>query len=182
MQVIDSSGASAKKVAIIGPECTGKSDLAEFLAGHYSTTWVSEYARGYLNNLNRPYEESDLIKIAHGQLRMEDEWLSLANHVLICDTNLMVIKIWSEYKFGRCDNEIIQMMDNRSYDLHLLTYVDLPWEEDPLREHPNERERLWNIYHTEMEKSKMPYRIIQGERKQRRETAIKAIDELLQKK
>ena len=168
-----------KRVAIVGPECTGKSELAEFLAGHYTTAWVNEYARAYLDNLNRPYVESDLVKIAHGQIRMENEWLPLANRILICDTNLIVIKIWSEYKFNHCDKEIIDLMASRSYALHLLTYIDLPWEDDPQREHPYEREKLWNIYKSEMEKSNTPFITIKGDRKERRATAIKAIDQTL---
>jgi nicotinamide riboside kinase len=60
-----------KKVAVIGPECTGKSDLSEFLAGHFKTDWVPEYARSYIDNLVRPYEQHDLLTIAHGQIRIE---------------------------------------------------------------------------------------------------------------
>src|SRR5205085_4009363 len=89
----------ALKVCVLGPECTGKTDLSKFLATHYNTAWVAEYARAYLGKLGRPYVQDDLLKIAHGQLRMEDEWLRDANKLLICDTNLVVIKIWSEVKF-----------------------------------------------------------------------------------
>ena len=94
---------TVKKVAVIGPECTGKSELSEFLAGHFETGWVPEYARGYLNNLVRPYELHDLLAIAHGQIRIEDEWTRDSNRLLFCDTNLYVIKVWSEFKFGTCD-------------------------------------------------------------------------------
>ena len=72
---------SAKKVCIIGPECTGKTELSQFLSEHYKCPWVAEYARAYLNKLGRSYDESDLVKIAHGQLRMEDEWLSEAKNL-----------------------------------------------------------------------------------------------------
>lgn len=168
-----------KKVAIVGPECTGKSELSAFLAQHYQTNWVKEYARDYLDNLNRPYEESDLLKIAHGQLRMEDEWASEANELLICDTNLLVIKIWSEYKYGHCNEEIIRLLKSRTYDLLLLTYIDIPWEEDPQREHPEEREKLWDIYKREVEQLGMPFIVVSGDRSQRRNTAIIAVDKLL---
>lgn len=170
--------ADIKKVAIVGPECTGKSELSAFLGEHYKTNWVREYARAYLDNLNRPYEESDLLKIAHGQLRMEDEWASSANELLICDTNLIVIKIWSHYKYGRCDDEIIQMINSRKYDLHLLTYIDLPWEADPQREHPTERARLWQLYKKELDSQNVPYVEIKGERAQRQTTAINAINRI----
>lgn len=171
-----------KKVAIIGPECTGKSELSEYLAKHYDTCWVKEYARAYLDNLNQPYQESDLEKIAHGQVRMEEEWMPEANKVLICDTNLLVIKIWSEIKYGHCSQEILKLIASRTYDLYLLTYIDIPWEEDPQREHPDKREMLWNIYKDELELQNIPYIEIKGDRTQRRNTAIEAINYLLSNK
>ena len=139
-----------KKIAIVGPESTGKSTLAEGLAKHYQTVWVPEYARGYLNKLGRGYDQSDLIKIAHGQLRLEDEWENDAKRFLFCDTNLVVIKIWSDFKYGNCAPEILQRMHERKYDLHLLTNIDLPWEADPQREHPDKRLELFNLYEKDL--------------------------------
>lgn len=169
-----------KKVAIIGPESTGKSELAAFLAERFNTVWVPEYAREYINNLDRPYEPQDLIHIAHGQLRLEDETLQKATHgLLICDTDLYVIKVWSLFKYGRVDPQILNLMQTRSYDLYLLTYFDIPWEEDPLREHPDKREELYELYHKEMLAQPVPFTIIKGEREQRRNTAVEAIEKLL---
>ena len=168
-----------KKIAIIGPECTGKSELSQHLAQHFNTAWVSEYARAYLDNLNAPYSESDLLKIAHGQVRLEEEWMPEANRVLICDTNLLVIKVWSNFKYGRCSGEILQLINSRAYDLYLLTYIDIPWQEDPLREHPDKREELWGIYKKELAQQGTPFVEIKGERAARRATAIKAIEGLL---
>lgn len=171
-----------KKVVIIGPECTGKSELSEFLASHFKTSWVPEYARAYLDNLSRSYEESDLLKIAHGQLRMEDEWISEANRIMICDTNLLVIKIWSQFKFGRCHQEILDLMKTRVYDLYLFTNIDIPWQDDLQREHPGKRKELWEIYKAELSDLNTPVIEIKGERRIRREIAIEAIETLLNKK
>lgn len=170
-----------KKVAIIGPECTGKSVLSAFLANHFKTEWVPEYARGYLEHLRRPYEQHDLTLIAHGQLRLEDEYERDANELLICDTNLYVIKIWSEFKFGNCEQEILQSIATRKYDLYLLTYIDISWQEDPLREHPNQREELYNIYLNEMKNQSVPFVEIKGDGEIRRKSAIQAIEKLLGK-
>jgi NadR type nicotinamide-nucleotide adenylyltransferase len=169
-----------KKIAIVGPECTGKSDLASFLAKHYDTTWVPEYARGYLDNLVRPYEESDLLTIAHGQLRLEETWLNDASRVLLCDTTLVVIKIWSEFKYGHVDESILESMKNHTYDLHLLTYIDIPWQDDPQREHPDKREELYKIYLQEVKALHTPFVEIRGDRELRRKAAIEAIDALLE--
>ena len=168
-----------KKVAIVGPECTGKSELAAFLATHYNTSYVPEYARGYIDNLVRPYGKEDLTTIAHGQLRLEDVWIADANKVLICDTDLLVIKIWSDVKFGECDPTIEQDLENHKSDLYLLTYVDVPWEDDPLREDPHRREELYEIYLKEIKTMNVPFVEIRGEREQRRKIAVEAIDRLL---
>lgn len=168
-----------KKVVIIGPECTGKSELSEFLASHFATCWVPEYARAYLDSLSRSYEETDLLKIAHGQLRLEDELISEANRVMFCDTNLLVIKIWSEFKYGRCNEEILKLIEPREYDLYLFTHIDIPWQEDLQREHPHRRQELWEIYKGELTNQNTPVVDIKGERKIRREIAIDAIVSLL---
>jgi NadR type nicotinamide-nucleotide adenylyltransferase len=168
-----------KKVAIIGPECTGKSELSQYLADHFETEWVPEYARAYLDKLRRPYTQDDLLKIAHGQLRLEDEYSIDANSFLICDTNLYVIKIWSMFKYGNCQDEILETIASRKYDLYLLTYVDIPWQEDPQREHPTKREELYQIYVNEMKNQSVPFVEIKGERELRRATAVRAIEEML---
>jgi len=170
---------AAKKVAIIGPECTGKTSLALSLAKELKTDWVPEYARNFLNKLNRPYDKDDLTKIAHGQLRMEDEWIQDANRVLICDTNLIVIKVWSEFKFGSCEQEILKAMASRHYDLLLLTDIDIPWENDPQREHPDKREELKQIYLNEAQNSGIPFVEISGNAEARLQKAIEAIQKIL---
>ena len=168
-----------KKVAVIGPECTGKSELSKFLAEHFKTEYVPEYARAYIDRLVHPYVEADLLKIAHGQLRLEDENLIDSNRFMVCDTNLYVIKIWSEFKFGSCDPEILDTIASRKYDLYLLTNVDLPWQDDPQREHPTKREELYQLYLNEMKNQSTPFVEIKGEREQRRKTAIEAIEKTL---
>jgi len=169
------------RVAIIGPECTGKSDLSQFLADRFTTAWVPEYARGYLDNLRQAYQQHDLLTIAHGQLRLEDEFERDANRVLICDTNLYVIKIWSQFKYGNVYPEILREIAERRYDLYLLTYVDIPWEEDPQREHPGKREELYQLYRQEMLNQPVPFVEIRGDREQRRNTAVEAIEKLLKR-
>lgn len=170
-----------KRIAIVGPECTGKTDLAMALASHYQTIWVPEYARNYIDRLERPYTEADLLTIAQWQLFTEDSLLLNANRVLICDTDLTIIKVWSEHKYNRVDPKIMALMKARTYDLHLLTYVDIPWEDDPQREHPDKREYFFNLYKRELElQGVMPVEI-RGTRSERVATAISAIDRILQR-
>ncbi|MFC2126666.1 AAA family ATPase [Bacteroidota bacterium] len=168
-----------KKIAIVGPESTGKSDLARALARYHKTVWVPEYARRYIDNLNRPYEKYDLFKIAIGQIQAEDQQEQKADEFLFCDTNLWVIKIWSEHKYGDCTEWILEELKNRVYDLHLLTNNDLPWEEDPQREHPALREHFYDVYKNELEAAGVDYKIISGTGNDRIENAISAIETFL---
>lgn len=169
------------KVVVIGPESTGKSTLSGQLAAHYQTMWVPEYARQYLEALSRPYEQSDLLHIAKGQLAQEDQLAAQANRLLICDTDLHVIKVWSEHKYGNCDPEILQIIQDRKYDLYLLTYIDIPWEEDPQREHPDPamREYFYNVYRELVMASGVPWVEIRGSLEERIASAIAAVDKLL---
>jgi NadR type nicotinamide-nucleotide adenylyltransferase len=168
-----------KRIAIVGPECTGKTALARFLAQHFQTAWVPEFARSYIETLNRPYEKHDLVTIARGQILVENERAVKAKKVLICDTNLIVIKIWSEFNYQHCDPEILKEVSNQKYDLHLLTYIDIPWEDDPQREHPDQREQLYELYKNELLNSNARFVEIKGEEHERGVTAIKSIEEIL---
>jgi len=169
-----------KKIAIIGPESTGKTDLTIYLANHFGCPYVEEYARDYIAKLKRPYQRFDLLKIAQGQIRLEDQYTEDEGKLLICDTNLLVIKIWSNYKYGDCDGEILKMMASRNYNLLLLTYIDVPWEYDSQRENEDSRELLWSIYSKEVEASKIPYAVIKGSRVERQKIAVEVINKLLE--
>ncbi|MEI6455281.1 MAG: ATP-binding protein [bacterium] len=164
------------RIAVTGPESTGKSVLAEQLAGHYNASWVPEFSRDYLNKLGHPYNESDIVKIARGQVREEEEYLKKAGPILFCDTELIVTKIWSEVKFNRCDPWILSTIITHTYDLYLLCDIDLPWVPDPLREHPEKRKFLFELYHKELISRSFPFSIIRGEGPVRLANAISAIE------
>ncbi|HKK10137.1 MAG TPA: ATP-binding protein [Bacteroidales bacterium] len=164
-----------KKIAVTGPESTGKSAMAEKLAIDLNTVWVPEYAREYIGKLNRPYTSKDIEIIARHQIALEDELLTKANGVLICDTDLIVTKIWSDFVFGFCPDWIENEIVNRPYDLYLLMNIDLPWQEDPQREHPDRREELFNNYKFTLEKYQLPYSVISGIGKNRQNNAREVI-------
>ena len=127
------------RVVLYGPESTGKTTLAKALAKHYQTQWVQEFARDYLQN---KWEEQqavctldDLPIIVAGQLELENQKLAKANKVVFCDTNLVVTRVWSETHFdGYCHPEILAYSEKWSYDLYLLTGIDVPWIKDDLRD------------------------------------------------
>ncbi|MFW6019386.1 MAG: AAA family ATPase [Bacteroidales bacterium] len=164
-----------KRIVITGPESTGKSWLAENLAKHYKTTWVPEYARDYVANLDRDYTQEDILHIAQNQLKTEEEKAKKANGLLFCDTSMLVAKIWSDFVFGSCPSWIEKQLTNHIYDLYLLCYIDTPWEEDPLREHPHKRKTLFTIYENELKQRKFPFEIITGSGNERLKNAIHAV-------
>ena len=121
-----------------------------------------------------------MLDIAKGQLLEEDKLIKLANKVLICDTNLIVIKVWDEHKFGACYPEIIDWIKERKYDLYLLTNIDVPWQDDPQREHPHLRSLFMDIYREEIKKTGIPWVEISGESHfERQSAAVNAINALL---
>lgn len=170
-----------RKIVVIGPESTGKSTLSEALAKHLQTVWVPEYARTYLENLGREYTEDDLLTIAKNQLAAEDAAMQKANGCIVCDTDLYVIKVWSEAKYGRCHPWILEQIAQRKYDLYLLTYIDIAWTDDPLREHPlpEERQYFYNIYHDIVIQSGVPWVDVRGTEQERLLAATNAVQKLL---
>ncbi|MFB9865147.1 AAA family ATPase [Rufibacter immobilis] len=167
------------KIAITGPESTGKSTLAAQLARHYGAPWVPEYARTYLNQLDRPYEAPDLDTMAQGQL---DLWQAEAREnpsLLFLDTELLVLKIWSEHAYGNCSAFILQELKRQNCALYLLMDVDLPWQPDPQREHPHLRQFFYDWYKRELEQMGVPFVEISGSAEVRFQNAVQAVERLL---
>jgi len=172
------------KVVVFGPESTGKTTLARALASHYRTEWVPEYAREYLQEkwdrtreICRP---EDLPPIGAGQIAMENTLTHSANRLLICDTDLLVTKVYSEaYYDGYCDPEIEKYALRNTYDLYLLTGIDVPWVPDDLRDKPQEREEMFARFRSALELYNCSFVILRGSPEKRLEEAIYAIDKLL---
>ena len=192
-----------KKIAVIGPESTGKSTLCEQLAQHFKTIWCPEYAREYLNQNGVKYKYEDLKKIAQGQLVIEDYCIEEVNNkysiiniqsakqgspltahgsqLLFIDTNMYVMKVWYEYVFDRCEYFVLDEIAARNYNLYLLCNIDLPWIEEPMREYPDEqpRKELYNIYKDLLINQATPWIEISGNYEERLQKAIDAISNFL---
>jgi nicotinamide riboside kinase len=169
------------KIVLIGPESTGKTTLAKQLAAHYGAVYVEEFARTYINNLNRDYTESDLYVIAKGQMALEDRAADECAKkecpkLFFLDTNLIVLKIWSLNAYQRCDEWILNEIEKRSYDLYFLCGIDVPWEYDEQREHPHLREYFYRIYKKELLDRKVKFVELCGSQEERLKKAIKAVE------
>lgn len=168
-----------KRVVLTGPESTGKTYMAERLANHYNTSWVEEYGRHYFVERNGKLIISDIIEIAKGQLKDEDQRASTANRILFCDTDLIVTQIWSEIYFQECPIEVIALNSYRHYDLYLLMDIDIPWEDDGTREFPHLRQWHFNKLKEELDKKNLNYIIISGPLENRLNKAIEAINKYI---
>ncbi|RKE98540.1 AAA family ATPase [Ichthyenterobacterium magnum] len=176
--------ANCIKVVLFGPESTGKTTLSRQLARHYNSIWVREYAREYLqdkwNNERKTCEPKDLLPIALGQMQLENDLAQKTDSVLICDTDLLETKVYSQaYYSGTCNPILEKYALQNTYDLYFLTYIDTPWEADDLRDKPNERERMFKAFQDELIKQNRPYVLLKGDKQKRLEDAVKQIDELL---
>jgi nicotinamide riboside kinase len=152
--------------------------LTKELAKNYNTKYVRECARNYIKNLNRDYNYFDLFVIARKQLDTEKQREKLAHRYLFCDTELTVLKIWSLHRYKKCHPWILSKLDEIKYDLYLLCDIDLPWEFDPLREHPNLRKHFFNLYKRELTSRNLPFVVISGKGNKRTQNAIDAVDKL----
>lgn len=168
-----------KKIVVIGPESTGKSTLCKELAKHYGTAWCPEYAREYLRQNGTAYTYGDLLKIALGQVTLEDDLQHDAKgQYYFIDTDLYVIKVWYEVAFQHCPAWILKQIARRHCDLYLLCRTDLPWTHDEQREHPDPvmRQRLFRMYKDVVLNSGVPWVEISGTEHQRLQKATQAID------
>ncbi|NKI26198.1 DUF4301 family protein [Arenibacter sp. 6A1] len=172
------------KVVLFGPESTGKTTLSRQLAKHYNSVWVPEYAREYLQNKwndeRKTCEPKDLLPIAEGQIRLENSLAKKASEVLICDTDLLETKVYSEaYYLGYCDPVLEKHALENTYDIYFLTDIDIPWEKDDLRDKPNDRAQMFLLFKETLEKYSRNFIILSGDKKTRLAKAVSHINQLL---
>lgn len=163
------------KIGIVGPECCGKTTLATDLSTALGYTLIPEYSRLHFASKKTPYYTiEDIITIAQGQLQQENA----VSQPIVCDTHLLVCKIWAEVKFSYCPAWIDTHYAPHSYVIHFLTAPDIPWQSDPLREHPHTRAQLFSSYEADLQRSQVKYAIVSGNRAHRLQTALHVLGQL----
>lgn len=183
LEQLAKSGASPIiKIAIFGPESTGKTTLATQLAEYYKTVWVPEFARDYLQEKldsgRGICDIDDMLPIAYGQTKLENESALIANKYLFCDTNLMVTKVFSELYYNFCDSLLDKAARTHQYDLFFLTDIDVPWEDDGLRDSPDGRETVFEVFKQSLIDNKKPFITISGDKETRLKKAVTIIEDL----
>lgn len=163
------------RIAVVGPESCGKTTLARALAHAWDEPWVEEVSREWLEARGGVYGPQDLPTIAELQRAREDERASAARRFLFCDTNALVVRVWSEVRYGAVDPRVTAVERLHDYALHLLTAPDLAWEFDPLRESPHTRGMLFDRYEAALRASGVPYAVITGQGAARLQGAQQAL-------
>lgn len=173
------------RVVIFGPESTGKTVLAEQLAVHFNTVWTPEFSRLYAEEKvanNETLSYNDVLPIAIGQMALENAMIKKANKVLICDTNLLETKVYSKFYYdGKCPEIVQKFALQHTYDLYFLTYIDLPWEADNIRDKPLERKEMFEAFEQALIKNKKRYVLLKGTIKERFDDAVNHIHQLIEK-
>ena len=165
------------KIAFTGPESTGKTSLSMLVAETFDGVYIPEFSRGFLEQTQGYYEEQDLDTIAIGQCKALENVLITGNHLLVSDTDMTVMKIWSQYKYGRVSQVIEQLYQQESFDHLFLCDTDIPWEEDPLREHPESRDELFALYLEMIQTKTKNFTIVEGSLEERLNQVRQVLEE-----
>ena len=172
------------RIVLFGPESCGKSTLGAMLADRYNTFLVEENLRGYFEQLKKEKREckkSDIIKIAEGQMNMENKLASKANDIIICDTDLLQISVYSRHYYnGYCPKALEEYALKNKYDLYLLMYMDIPWVDDGIRDMPEGREYMFRIFEDILISNKKNYVTIKGSKQDRFSLAEYSINKILE--
>ncbi|MDG4552009.1 MAG: AAA family ATPase [Candidatus Contendobacter sp.] len=179
-------GYYARRICLVGAESTGKTTLAEALAGHYRTVWVPEYGREYTERKltggddGGRWTAEEFFHIAETQCARENEAARRANRLLICDTDAFATAIWHRrYRGDRAPAVESIAAHHRRPDLYLLTDVDTPFVQDGTRDGETIRAWMHQAFVAELEAWHRPYRLLAGSFAERLAQAIGHVDDVL---
>lgn len=162
------------KIAFTGPECSGKTTLSIWLATQLQWKYIPEIAREYLS-IQDTYGHEDLVNIAKLQFEKNNQY---GGESIVADTEMTVIKIWEEEKFNKRSEVITSMKLEETFDFYFLCKPDFSWEPDPLRENPNDRDRLFEKYLLELTQHNHDFLILQGPLVERKKSILQTLKTL----
>jgi NadR type nicotinamide-nucleotide adenylyltransferase len=167
-----------RRIALIGPESTGKTELARAIAGELGIEWTPEYAREYAERHGNDLTADDVEPIARGELAN----LARARGALVLhDTDLLSTVVYARFYYGACPQWIEDEARARRADLYLLLDTDVAWYEDPARDKGGDaREDLFDAFRAALDEFETQWEIVSGdweERKKRIVTLVRAAAE-----
>lgn len=145
------------KLAVTGPECSGKSTLARALASHLNGTLVPELSRALLTLTSNQYVQSDLDRMLDEQIFAEEVAAGVTQNYLVLDTSVLVYYVWSLFGFGEVSPHIKECWQDSRADLYILCKPLSQYEADPLRTNRDDREELYELYRQCLTDTKRPF-------------------------
>lgn len=169
-------------VCLTGPECTGKTTLAEDLARHFNAPWVPEFAREYALRVGGPLTFEDIEPIARGEMALldapaTDNRQPTTSSLTILDTDLISTVVYARHYYGQCPAWIEREARARKADLYLLTGIDVPWTDDDVRDTAEARAALHGQFATTLAFYGANVVTIRGDWEERFATAVAAIND-----
>ena len=170
----------AVKISLLGAESTGKTHLAQQLAAHFTSRGISAQAvpealRDWCEREQRPPRPEEQMTIAQEQERRVDE-ASKNVEMVFADTTALMVAIYGAMLFPDDKLYRFAIERQRSYDLTLLTGLDLPWVADGLqRADAQVREHVDALIRELLHKENIAYRVVYGSGQQRLRNALAAI-------
>lgn len=150
-----------KRIAVVGPESSGKTTLAKALAEKFYFHYVEEYARSYFSDKDYStcslHDLVEIAKVQHKNAHSVDFETSI-----VSDTEMLTVEIWAEDKYSNVPSKIIELRKQQQYDLYILCTPDIPWQADPLRLDSHRRDYLFECYKQALTKYDMPYIEVSG--------------------
>jgi HTH-type transcriptional regulator, transcriptional repressor of NAD biosynthesis genes len=174
--------APVKRVCLLGAESTGKTTLAERLAGAYETLVNPEYGRPYTEvgrDRERPWTSEEFTHIARIHCWYEDFLAGYAREVLFCDTDAFTTAVFHEVYLGEPATAFPDLV-HRAYDLFIVCGLDVPWRGDGIREFDAQRRWMHERYLERARTSGRQWILVEGGREARLGAARAAVDAVLQ--
>ena len=179
--------AEALRIAIVGAESTGKTALAQALAGRLAEltgrrcTWVGEWLRHWCERAGRTPRPDEQAAIAEHQHRLIDA--AAADHdLVICDTTALMTAVYSDLLFDDRSLVAYAITQQRRCDLTLLTALDIAWVADGLqRDGPQVRGPVDDSVRALLIGHRIPWSLVSGQGAARLEAAVDAAAPLLRR-
>ena len=123
-----------KKIAIVGPESSGKSTMVKKLAHHYHGNIVHEYGRTLSEAKKNDLTKDDFIQITEGQQALIDIAISKGKSpYLFIDTEAYVTYLFSKIYLDKYTEEILEYGKNQEIDHYIVLAPTVKWVDDGTR-------------------------------------------------
>lgn len=155
-----------RRICVTGPECTGKSTLAQRLAAHFHAELVPEAARLYAERAHRALRSTDVELIAAEHMAMADDAarrvIDRGGGTLVLDQDLVSTIVYGKDYYDFTSAWVTSEAINRKADLYLLCDVDVPWVSDGIRDRPGDRPLMFALFANVLAELAQPVALIRG--------------------